>query len=139
MALKNRIDQLIRDEWNKPEIAQLTIWDALSTTPEKNVSCVTPNTATPETTHETTHETTQWVQEYHVTAKGEKYKYYRYCYLESPGDIGSCVRVHLPGGNIHSTKAIALKEKVDTAIAQGLSPSAIVLIIKSSTRSNTRR
>lgn len=162
MALKNRIDQLIRDEWNKPEIAQLTLWDALETNDQKmevlgseysgesggrnsstphlsspntsNGSCVTTNRVTHEPTHEPkpkpTHEPTQWVQEYHVTSHGKKHKYYRYCYLTQPGKIGSCVRVHLPGGNTQNPKAIALKEKVELAIAQRISPAVIEELIR---------
>ena len=45
MALKNKINQLIRDEWNKS--TQLIIWDVVEGSP-KNGSCVTPNI----TTHE---------------------------------------------------------------------------------------
>ena len=130
MASKNKINQLIRDEWNKP--TQLNIWDALEGS--QNGSCVTSNITTHEPNPKSMHEPAQWVQEYAVTSHGKKHKYYRYCYLEEPGNIGSCVRVHLSGGNIHSAKAIALKEKVELAIAQKLSPAAIVEIIKSNRR-----
>lgn len=129
MALKNSIDQLIRSEWNKHSYKQLTLWDALESSSQKNVSCVSSNSDT----HETTHETTGWVQEYTVTARGEKYKYYRFCYLKELGNIGSCVRVHISGGDIHNPKAIVLKQKVVWAIAQKLSPTQIVEIINSST------
>lgn len=56
MALKNRIDQLIRDEWNKPEIAQLTLWDTLKTYDKKNGSCVSSTRDTHERSAEPTHE-----------------------------------------------------------------------------------
>ncbi len=36
---------------------------------------------------------------------------------------------HLPGGNIKSTKAIALKDKVEAAIGRGDSPNQIKSII----------
>lgn len=132
MAKKKGIDQLIKSEWNRiPEIKQLTIFDAMRDSAAKNGSCVPQKSAT----HEPTHEHIQWVQEYYVTRRGKKHKYFRFCYLEEPGNIGSCVRRHLPGGNIQSQRALALKEKVENAIANGMSVRAIFQIITSSTRS----
>lgn len=112
---------------------QLTLWDRVDNSSQKNGSCVPPRSVTHEPTHE--QKVTAWVQIYPVTSHGKKHKYYRFCYLEEPGSIGSCVRVHLPGGNIQNPKAIALKEKVESAIRDGMSVSQIVQIIKSSTRS----
>lgn len=115
-----------------PDIEQLSLFNAIANSNQKNGSCVPPTSATHEPTHEPTHEhIQQWVQEYYVTGRGKKHKYYRFCYLEDVREIGSCVRVHLPGGNITSPKALALKEKVENAIALGMSARAIVQIIKS--------
>lgn len=52
-------------------------------------------------THERAHEPDPlcWVQTYWVSRHRLKHEYYRFCYLKTPGIIGSCVRVHLPGGN----------------------------------------
>lgn len=131
MALKNSIAQLIKDEWNKHEqMRQMTIWDALPSNNQKTGSCVSPSEPTHERSAEPTHEPTQWVQEYTVTKGDNKHKYYRYCYLPEPGNIRSAVRVHLPGGNTLSTKALALKNKVEDAIANGLSPAHIRQLIR---------
>ncbi len=68
---------------------------------------------------------TQWVESYSVRSPNNKYWYYRYCYMKDR-KITHC---HLPGGNIKSTKAIALKDKVEAAIGRGDSPNQIKSII----------
>ena len=83
-------------------------------------------------THEPTHEPkSQWVQTYWVSRRGKKHKYFRFCYLKQNGVISSCVRVHIPGGNTESDRALLLKEKVESAIAFGSSPTQIITLIQS--------
>lgn len=126
MAKKNAIANL------DPQIKQLTIWDEIGDSGTKNGSGVPLKSTTPEPTPE---QKRAWVQIYDVTRRGEKHKYFRFCYLSDLNNIRTLTRVHLPGGNIQNPKAIALKEKVENAIALGMSVRAIVQIIKSSTRS----
>lgn len=131
MALKNRIDQLIRDEWNKAPafkelVPEFNSTQSLAQTTQ-NRSGVNATKFTPERNHVIT--APHWVETY-APSNCDKYEYYRYVWME-----GQKLRHrHIPGGNIHATRATALKNKVDWAIAQKLSPNAIVEIIKSSTR-----
>ena len=130
MAKKNAIAQLIKSECTlDPEIKQLSLFDPIANGGTKNGSGVPLKSATPEPTPE---QKRAWVQVYHVTRRGEKHKYFRFCYLNDPNNIRTLTRVHLPGGNIQNPRAIALKEKVERAIALGMSARAIAGIIKSS-------
>lgn len=133
MAKKKAIAQPVKSEWNRDsEIKQLSLFDPIANGGTKNGSGVPLKSATPEPTPE---QKRAWVQIYDVTRRGEKHKYFRFCYLNDPKNIRTLTRVHLPGGNIQNPKAIALKEKVESAIAKGMSARAIMQIIKSSTRS----
>ena len=67
-----------------------------------------------------------WVETY-SPSKRKAYYYYRYVWME-----GRQLRhKHLPGGNNSSPKAIAIKESVEGAIAQGNSPQQIITLIQS--------
>lgn len=115
MALKNSIDQLIRSEWNKAApVARIT----------KNRSGASATKSAPERNSAIT--ATHWVETY-TPSNCDKYEYYRYVWME-----GRKLRHrHILGGNIQNPKAIALKEKVETAIAQGLSTAQIRQLIRS--------
>lgn len=91
----------------------------------RDCSCVSPETITHEQTHE------HWVQVYKVTRGQIRHEYFRYCYLQSPGDIRSCVRVHIPGGNSKSAIALARKAQIEDAIASLQTPDQIQSLIKS--------
>ena len=131
MAKKRTLSDLIRDE-----VEQQSLFNIDSTSNESEVatkpkkgSCVPEIKPTHEPTHEPKY--TQWVQSYWVSRRGLKHQYYRFCYLQNRCDIGSCVRVHLPGGNTKSDRANLLKEKVESAIAQANSPTQIITLIQS--------
>ena len=131
MAKKRTLSDLIRDEVEQQSLLNI---DSTSDEPfvaikQKKGSCV------PEIkpTHEP--KSAQWVQTYWVSRRGIKHQYYRFCYLLTPGDIGSCVRVHIPGGNTKSDRALLLKEKVESAIALFKSPTEIITLIQSEKRS----
>lgn len=66
-----------------------------------------------------------WVETY-SPSKRKGYTYYRYVWIDS----GKLKHLHLPGGNVKSTDAIALKEKVESAIALSKSPATIEQLIK---------
>lgn len=93
----------------------------------EDCSCVPLSTPT----HEPTHEQKSWVQTYWVKRNGNKHEYYRFCYLTSSSDIGSCVRRHIPGGNTKSARAQTRKQEIERAIAAGWWPSEIEELIKS--------
>ncbi len=133
MAKKRTLADLIRYEVEQQSLFNI---EAYSRDESPNLatdvgSCVPKKEPTHEPMHEPTHEPkyTQWVQTYWVSRRGVKHEYYRFCYLEIRGDIGSCVRVHLPGGNTKSDRAIATKTLVENAIAQGNSPTQIISAI----------
>ena len=146
MTKKRTISDLIKDEFKQNSLFYIDAYKEDSDgsdwvidscygatkdlpTKQKKGSCVPEK----EPTHEPTHEpkSTQWVQTYWVSRRGTKHEYFRFCYLQNPGDIGSCVRVHLPGGNTKSDRANLLKEKVESAIALGNSPTVIITLIQS--------
>lgn len=85
--------------------------------PDENCSCVG-------VTHE------HWVQTYWVKRAKIKHQYYRYCY-QPTANIRSCVRHHIPGGNLKSPTAIARAGEIKSAIALGKSPLEIEHLIKS--------
>lgn len=119
MALKNRIDQLIKDEWNKAPST-----DAQTTQIHSGVKfkAFTPerNSAIP---------AKHWVETY-APSNCDKYEYYRYVWME-----GQKLRHrHIPGGNINSPTSRAARLFVLCAIASGKSPTEIVQLIISSTR-----
>ena len=95
-------------------------------THEPECSCVSPSPISTDLTHEHF-----WVQTYWVRRGNAKHEYYRFCYQPNPRDIGSCVRVHIPGGNVRSLVAIARKAEIESAIAMGKSPLEILETIKS--------
>ena len=72
---------------------------------------------------------TQWVESYPV--KRGLHHYYRYRWLDEPGDIRSGGHRHICGGNIHSVLALARKAEIENAIALGQSPRQILHLIKS--------
>ncbi len=134
MAKKRRtLSDLIRDEVQQQSLFDVDAYSG-DYSPDWATdvgSCVPKKEPTHEQTHEPTHEPkyTSWVQTYWVSRRGLKHQYYRFCYLKTDGDIGSCVRVHIPGGNTKSDKAIAMKELVEEAIALGKSPTQIIALI----------
>lgn len=67
----------------------------------------------------------QWIEEYYVQRNSNKYWYFRYCYYQR-----TIHHIHIPGGNIHSAIAIERKEMIQSAIAQGKSPSQIKNFIR---------
>lgn len=72
---------------------------------------------------------TQWVESY-PTKRGAHH-YYRFRWLDEPGDIRSGGHRHICGGNIHSALALARKAEIESAIALGQSPREILHLIKS--------
>lgn len=138
MAKKNAIAQLIKSEWNRePEIKQLTIWDALTST-KKSIDQHNRDKWEKQSSGQSSLQVVQnfvqngeapkhWIEIYPKKTK----HYYRYVFREK----GRLHHKHILGGNILNPKAIALKEKVQSAIANGMSSDAIVQIITSSTRS----
>lgn len=91
-------------------------------THEQDCSCVTPKPPT----HEHC-----WAQTYWVRRGNTKHQYFRFCYQPDPTNIGSCVRVHIPGGNVRSCRAQENMALVEEAIAKGKFPSEIIQLIKS--------
>ena len=67
----------------------------------------------------------QWIEEYYVTRGGTKHWYYRYCYY-----VRGIHHIHIPGGNYQNAIAISRKEMIESAIAQGKSPSEIKNFIR---------
>lgn len=65
-----------------------------------------------------------WIETY-SPSKRKAYYYYRYVWMEGR----QLKHKHLPGGNNSSPKAIAIKELVENAIAQGNSPTQIITLI----------
>lgn len=133
MAKKRTISDLIRDEVEQQSLFNIEAYSS-SYSPDWEAdvgSCVPQKEATHEPTHERAHEPkfTQWVQTYWVQRRSVKHEYYRFCYLKTDGDIGSCVRVHIPGGNTRSDRAKSLKELVEDAISLGKSPQEIIALI----------
>ncbi len=146
MTKKRTISDLIKDEFKQNSLFYIDAYKEadgsdwvidscygsnyeLAATKPKKGSCVPFIKPTHEPTHEP--KSAQWVQSYWVSRRGTKHEYFRFCYLTHPGDIGSCVRVHIPGGNTKSDRALLLKEKVENAIAQGKYPAQIITLIQS--------
>jgi hypothetical protein len=71
-----------------------------------------------------------WVQIYSNRAG----LYYRYCYLQ--GETFRPKRVHIPGGNSHSSLARKRKALLELAILEGKSISECLVLIKSWRKSN---
>lgn len=71
-------------------------------------------------------EHTHWIEEYWVQRREQKYKYYRYCWME-----GRKIRRCHIGGNVRSLSARQCKAAVESAIAFGESPAEIEKIIRS--------
>ncbi len=67
----------------------------------------------------------QWVEEYYVKRSGVKHWYFRYCYY-----VRGIHHIHIPGGNYENPMAIDRKQMVESAIAQGKSPSEIKNFIR---------
>lgn len=68
-----------------------------------------------------------FVQPYSV--KAGKYRYWRYCYEQTPGDFNSIERVHIPGKTIELLEARV--KQVRGSIAAGRSPEEICRLIHS--------
>lgn len=132
MAKKRTISQLIRAEYEQKLLFNTDTYTDYSpdwavescsgaeyktAAPEQKVVLEQPLTQpAPEQKH--------WVETY-CPSKRKAYYYYRYVWME-----GRQLRhKHLPGGNNASPKAIATKEKVESAIARRLSPQEIVTLI----------
>ena len=151
MKKKRTIADLIKDEFKQNSLFSIDAYKEesassdwvidscysssyeLAATKPKKGSCVPEIKPTHEPTHEP--KSAQWVQTYWVSRRGIKHEYFRFCYLLTPGLIGSCVRVHIPGGNTKSNRALLLKEKVESVIAFGSSPTEIITLIQSEKRS----
>lgn len=141
MGKKYKLSQLLEAEWNResfspspvpptapiqnPRIKQLSLLDELGWQPEKDCSgqavcpeqVVCPEQACPEQKH--------WVETYSPSNR-KQHSYYRYVWRE-----GRKLRhLHLPGGNVDNQRAIALKERVENAIAIGMPPAIIEQMIK---------
>lgn len=85
--------------------------------PEQDKKLVDSNLA-PEHTH------CHWVEIYSPSNR-KQHKYYRYSWME-----GRKLRhLHIRGGSITNPVALAMKERVELAIASGLSPCEIKQII----------
>ena len=106
MALKNSIDQPIEEEWEKQSSGQS------SGQSENSVQNFVQNPDRPK----------HWIEVYPKKTK----HYYRYVWREK----GKLHHLHIPGGNTTNPNAIALKEKVESAIAQGMTPHRIVQLIR---------
>ncbi|MBW4665369.1 MAG: hypothetical protein KME01_14405 [Chroococcus sp. CMT-3BRIN-NPC107] len=129
MAKKRTLSDLIRAEVQQQSLFDVEIYSG-DYSPDWATdvgSCVPEIKPTHEPTHEPKY--TSWIQTYWVSRRGTKHQYYRFCYLKTPGEIGSCVRVHLPGGNTKSDRALAMKALVEEAIALGTSPTQIIALI----------
>lgn len=107
MPKKITIAQLFKEEWSKP-VQNHPIF----------CSGQKPSPTCPEQKH--------WIETY-SPSKRRGYSYYRYVWRER----GKLHHRHLPGGNVRSLCARALKERVESAIADGLSPVEIEQLIKS--------
>lgn len=84
--------------------------------PEQGRCCIYPTNVAPEHI--------QWVEVYSPSNR-KKHKYYRYCWME-----GRKIRhVHLRGGSVSNPAAIALKERVEMAIATGSSPTEVTALL----------
>jgi len=120
MARKNKIAQLLQEEWNRApaNVKQLSILEELGWEPEKTCSGQLLPQACPEQKH--------WVETYSPSQR-KAYSYYRYVWREK----GKLRHRHLPGGNVDSPRAMQLKERVELAIASGMKPEAIEELIKS--------
>lgn len=70
-----------------------------------------------------------WIESY-PTKKGA-HRYYRYRWLDDPDDIRTGGHRHICGGNIYSALALIRKAEIESAIASGSSPNAILRLIKS--------
>lgn len=118
MASKNKINQLIRDEWNKAAVAATITQihsgaNAISSAPERNPAIPAKH----------------WVETY-TPSNCDKYEYYRYVWME-----GRKLRHrHISGGNINSPTSRAARLFVECAISSGKSPTEIVQLIISSTK-----
>lgn len=132
MASKNKINQLIRDEWNKAApVATITQIHSganqSSSAPERNPAI--PDGIFGENNSSQKMPSKHWVETY-TPSNCDKYEYYRYVWME-----GRKLRHrHIPGGNIKSSTSRALRLFVECAIASGKSPTEIVQLIISSTR-----
>ncbi len=106
MAKKRRtLSDLIRDE-----VQQQSLFIV-----EKSCSGATFTAPAPEQKH--------WVEIY-TGSKRKAYYYYRYVWMEGR----KLHHVHI-GGAAKSDRAIAMKEKVESAIALGKSPTQIIALI----------
>lgn len=102
MAKIYRLDQLIRDEWN----------DGSGQSSGQSSGQLVQN---PVSKH--------WIEIYPKKTK----HYYRYVWREK----GKLHHLHISGGNTTNPTAIALKRKVENAIATGMTPQEILLLIRS--------
>ena len=109
--------------WDEPEIApqpsnMVRAQVNIDTAPEpcfpnEQVTCITSQLHT------------HWVEKYWVKSHGDKHDYYRYCWMEGRKKY----RIHI-SGRFGSVGAIARKEAVEDAIAQGESPQEIKQLIR---------
>lgn len=119
---KYTLDQLLRDEYAK----QLPDFEELEQEQDKSCSGNSSGRGSlvlPEQLLSGGRR--HWVETYSPSKKKD-YSYYRYVWI----DGGKLKHLHLPGGNVKSSAAIALKEKVEDAIALLESPATIEQLIK---------
>lgn len=72
---------------------------------------------------------THWIERYWVERSGNKYWYYRYCWMEGRKKHRRYI------GAVHSPKAQEKKQAVEIAIADGETPAEIQKIIRANHRS----
>ncbi|BAY16896.1 hypothetical protein NIES21_27300 [Anabaenopsis circularis NIES-21] len=68
----------------------------------------------------------QWVEKYSPSKRPDNH-YYRYCYKVAR----KIQHRHIPGGNVRSSIALARKQAIEEAIADGKSPADIEKLIRS--------
>ncbi|MBD2609515.1 DUF4102 domain-containing protein [Scytonema hofmannii FACHB-248] len=73
---------------------------------------------------DTVDKTTHWVEKYWVERVGQKYWYYRYCWMEGR----KISRIYI--GAVASKKAMKKKQAVEDAILDGQSPQEIKQLIR---------
>ena len=120
---KRTLSDLLKDEWYSNRYNQPSLLDGGSSQTTKIRSGADRSPSAPERKCVGV-AISHWVETY-SPSRCDRYSYYRYVWME-----GRKLRHrHIAGGNIDSPKAIALREKVDLAIASGEKPGAIVKLI----------
>lgn len=104
------------EQWELRVGAQVELGTTVESCVGAQVSYITKKTAPQHDTH--------WVEKYWVKRSGNKYWYYRYCWMVGRKKN----RLYL--GSVNSPKAKLRKEEVEIAIADGLAPVEIEKLIR---------